>query len=75
MGLDVSEDNIPFMHEVYEGNKHDAKIFPDLLDTLTKRLTNLKVTTEDMILVFDKGNNSQQAVPKVQKIKILDLSS
>ena len=40
-------------------NKHDAKIFPDLLDTLTKRLTNLKVTTEDMILVFDKGNNSQ----------------
>jgi transposase len=59
MGLAVSEDNIPFMHEVYEGNKHDAKIFPDLLDTLTKRLTNLKVTTEDMILVFDKGNNSQ----------------
>jgi len=59
MGLAVSEDNIPFMHEVYEGNKHDAKIFPDLLDTPTKRLTNLKVTTEDMILVFDKGNNSQ----------------
>jgi len=59
MGLAVSEDNIPFMHEVYEGNKHDAKIFPDLLDTLTKRLTKLKVTTEDMILVFDKGNNSQ----------------
>lgn len=59
MGLAVSEDNIPFMHEVYEGNKHDAKIFPDLLDTLTKRLTNFKVTTEDMILVFDKGNNSQ----------------
>jgi len=47
------------MHEVYEGNKHDAKIFPDLLDTLTKRLTNLKVTTEDIILVFDKDNNSQ----------------
>ena len=59
MGLAVSEDNVPFMHEVYEGNKHDSKIFPDLLDVLTERLTNLKVTTEDMILVFDKGNNSQ----------------
>jgi len=59
MGLAVSEDNVPFMHEVYEGNKHDAKIFPNLLDALTERLTNLEITTEDMILVFDKGNNSQ----------------
>jgi transposase len=59
MGLAVSEDNVPFMHEVYEGNKHDAKIFPELIDALTERLTNLKITTEDMILVFDKGNNSE----------------
>ena len=47
------------MHEVYEGNKHDAKIFPELLDALTERLTKLKITTEEMILVFDKGNNSK----------------
>jgi transposase len=47
------------MHEVYEGNKHDAKIFPELLDALTERLTNLEIATEDLILVFDKGNNSQ----------------
>ena len=59
MGLAVSEDNVPFMHEVYEGNKHDAKIFPELLDALTERLINLEITTENMILVFDKGNNSQ----------------
>jgi len=65
MGLAVSEDNIPFMHEVYEGNKHDSKIFPELLDVLTERLTNLEITTEDMILVFDKGNNSQLNVKDV----------
>ena len=59
MGLAVSEDNVPFMHEVYEGNKHDSKIFPELIDALTDRLTNLKIMTEDMILVFDKGNNSK----------------
>ncbi|CAD6493196.1 MAG: hypothetical protein CHKLHMKO_00429 [Candidatus Argoarchaeum ethanivorans] len=58
MGLAVSEDNVPFMHEVYEGNRHDSKIFPELLDALTERLTNLKIETDDMILVFDKGNNS-----------------
>ena len=65
MGLAVSEDNIPFMHEVYEGNKHDSKIFPELLDAITQRLTNLKITTKDMILVFDKGNNSQLNVKDV----------
>jgi transposase len=59
VGLIVSEDNVPIMHETYEGNKHDAKIFPKLLDTLTERLSNLKITTENLILVFDKGNNSQ----------------
>ena len=65
MGLAVSEDNVPFMHEVYEGNKHDAKIFPELLDALTERLTNLEITTEDMTLVFDKGNNSQMNIEDV----------
>jgi len=65
MGLAVSEDNVPFMHEVYEGNKHDAKVFPELLDALTERLTNLEITTEDMILVFDKGNNSQVNIEDV----------
>ena len=65
LGLTVSEDNIPFMHEVYEGNKHDAKIFPKLLDALINRLTNLKITAEVLILVFDKGNNSQVNIEDV----------
>ena len=59
VGLAVSEDNVPFMHETYEGNMHDAKIFPKLLDVLTERLSNLKISTENLVLVFDKGNNSK----------------
>ncbi|HIE32419.1 MAG TPA: IS1634 family transposase [Methanosarcinales archaeon] len=65
VGLAVSEDNVPFMHETYEGNTHDSKIFPRLLDTLTERLTNLKITTENLILVFDKGNNSEVNIEEV----------
>ena len=65
MGLAVSEDNVPFMHEVYEGNRHDSKIFPELLDALTERLTNLNITTDDMTLVFDKGNNSKVNIEDV----------
>ena len=56
-GLAVSEANVPFIHEVYEGNMHDAKIFPKLFDALTERLSNLKISTENLVLVFYKGNN------------------
>lgn len=65
VGLTVSEDNVPFMHESYEGNKHDAKILPELLDALTERLSNLKITTKNLILVFDKGNNSKLNIEDV----------
>ena len=65
VGLAVSEDNVPFMHETYEGNTHDSKIFPRLLDTLTERLSNLKITTKNLVLVFDKGNNSEVNIEDV----------
>ena len=65
VGLTVSEDNVPFMHETYEGKTHDAEIFPKLLDALVKRLSQLKITTENLILVFDKGNNSQVNIEDV----------
>ena len=65
VGLAVSEDNVPFMHETYEGNTHDSKIFPRLLDTLTERLRNLEITTKNLVLVFDKGNNSEVNIEDV----------
>jgi len=67
LGLVVSEDNIPFMHDVYEGNMHDAKQFPKLLDNLVKRLATLYVNTKDIVLVCDKGNNSEPNIGKVVK--------
>ena len=41
------------------------KIFPGLLDTLTERLRNLKVTTKNLVLVFDKGNSSEVNINNV----------
>ncbi len=52
-------------NDSYEGNTHDSKIFPRLPDTLTERLSNLKVTTENLVLVFDKGNNSEVNIEAV----------
>lgn len=65
VGLAVSEENIPFLHETYAGDIHDAKIFPNMIDTLVWRLTKLKVDTEDIIVVIDKGNNSKDNIHKV----------
>ena len=72
VGLAVSEENIPFLHETYAGNIHDAKIFPKIIDTLVWRLTKLKVDTEELIVVIDKGNNSKDNIHKVlSKMHIL----
>jgi len=65
LGLVVSAENIPFLHNVYEANNHDSKQFPKILDNLVKRLTKLHVDTESLVLIFDKGNNSE---PNIQKV-------
>lgn len=67
LGLVVSEDNIPFIHDTYEANNHDAKQFPKLLDGLVKRLTTLHMNSKDIVLVCDKGNNSEPNINKVIK--------
>lgn len=57
-GIAQSDENIPLIHETYPGNIHDAKLFPEIIDKLVDRLRNLKINTNDMTVVFDKGNNS-----------------
>ena len=61
-GIAESDENIPLMHETYPGNVSDAKIFPEIIDKIVERLKNLDIATEDMTLVFDKGNNSEDNI-------------
>jgi transposase len=65
LGLVVSEDNIPFLHDVYEANNHDGKQFPEIFGNLVKRLTSPYINTKDIVLVCDKGNNSEPNISKV----------
>lgn len=67
LGLAVSADNIPFFHETYEANMHDTKIFSNVLDTIVERLLKLKVNTEEVVMVLDKGNNSAPNIKEVIK--------
>lgn len=65
VSLAVNEDNIPFVHETYPGNVHDSEEFSGIVDKIINRLTELNICSEDLVLVFDKGNNSKDNIEKV----------
>lgn len=53
------EGHIPLCSHVYEGNRVDAKSFPDSLTRIRERLAKLAVEIEAITLVYDKGNLSK----------------
>lgn len=67
LGLAVSGDNIPFFHETFEADMHDSKVFSNVLDVIVERLNKLSVDAEEVILILDKGNNSEDNIKEVVK--------
>ena len=62
LGLLVSTDfHIPLLHWVYAGNVADSVEFRSVTDELTVHYRELAQTCEHITLVFDKGNNSEEA--------------
>ena len=50
---------LPLCSQVDEGNKVDSKLFPDSLSQIRDRLAALSVDSEDLTVVYDKGNLSK----------------
>lgn len=67
LGLVVSEDNIPLMHIVYEGNKRESDVITDITELIHERLKKLNFDIKNIVFVFDKGNNSEDNIPKIKK--------
>ncbi len=65
LGL-VTVGDLPVLTEVYPGNQGDAKVFAEVFDTLAKRLIDLEVATQRLIMVFDRGINSTDNFEKVR---------
>ena len=65
MALAVSEDHIPLLHEVGPGNLDESEVFERTVEALAMRLTRLHLDTSEMILVMDKGPNSEENLGKV----------
>ncbi|PSR22498.1 MAG: hypothetical protein C7B45_06670 [Sulfobacillus acidophilus] len=49
----------PLLSLVYRGNCHDAKLFPESMTRLITRIARLQQDAHHLILIFDRGNNSQ----------------
>jgi transposase len=51
---------IPLLSQVYQANRHDSKIFSCILAELVVSLKQLCGSKSDLVIVLDKGNNSQE---------------
>jgi len=61
---------LPLLSHLYEGSKNDVSVFPDYLRGMLRRLKRIISEIEDITLVFDKGNNSPEAIKILEKEKV-----
>jgi hypothetical protein len=67
LGLLVSADfHIPLFHKVYAGNVNDSTEFQSITEELSTHYRQLAESCDHITLVFDKGNNSQEAFDSLQ---------
>ena len=63
--LATADYHIPLFSKAYEGNTVDSTSFLSVTDELVERWRALKEHVEDVTLVFDKGNNSDRGMEKI----------
>jgi transposase len=66
LALLVTRDyHIPLFHQCYEGNTVDVKSFQSIVDDLVQRLKVVAKGCQEVTVIFDKGNNSEIAINKL----------
>jgi transposase len=63
-GLVVTEDHVPLFHETLPGNCDEYEVFEQAVEALTVRLTRLELDPAEMVMVMDKGANSDENLAK-----------
>lgn len=68
LAMMVTEDfHIPLFHVLYGGNIHDATEFSSVVEELVERHRAVAKECERVTLIFDKGNNSEDNIGKVDR--------
>jgi transposase len=72
VGLTTSDHNIPFQSITYPANETDSQLFSDIIDRICKRLQDIEVPAEDVVVVFDRGMNSTENIRKaIEKMHVV----
>jgi transposase len=58
--LVTNECHIPLLHHLYEGNLHDSTVFRSLTTRMASFLRALASSLEEVTIIFDKGNVSEE---------------
>jgi transposase len=66
---------IPLSCEVYRGNMNDSRMFREYLPGLIERFKNTGIKSNDITIVFDKGNNSETAFKKMDAAELNFIAS
>jgi len=64
---------VPLYYEVYEGNRHDAKQFPLIIERFAQFLSDSFGSAPEspqLTLIFDKGNNSKDNFGLIDDLKL-----
>jgi transposase len=71
----TSDGGIPLLSHIYPGNQQDAAVFRKELPHLKERLKKLHIDPNSLMLIFDKGNLSEDAFKLLQEMNLPFLSS
>jgi transposase len=63
--LVTADGDVPLLHHCYAGNQHDATTFGNVVDEIARRCREMSDGAQDITLVFDKGNNSEDNLQMV----------
>ena len=64
---------VPLYYEIYDGNRHDAKQFPLMIERFAQFLSDSFGCVPDLpklTLIFDKGNNSKDNFGLIDDLKL-----
>lgn len=56
---------LPLFYRPYEGNKHDSKVFQQIIDEMFGVLLGFNQTKQRLTIVFDKGINSDDNIEAI----------
>ena len=67
--LATADGDVPLLHHTYAGNHHDSVMFHSVAEQLLARCRAFSREVDQITLVFDKGNNSEE------NLRLVDHSS